>query len=113
MPTLSTCIPAASKVARQPLRHRHRRRPAQPGLRLFVAVARLLPIPVPSLAVQHGGELALRPARVALPRPTQRVAYGVRHVDRRKAPGVTLVQAQQLPAGWKIVVDDVEDLSID
>src|SRR5262249_34080459 len=111
--SMSCVLPATAKVNSQRLRRRHSRRPTQKRLCLLVAVPRALPEGVPREPVVHRRQLSFRPAGVLLPESAERVADGVRQIDRSEAPDIPLVESQELAAGRQVIVDDVEDLSID
>src|SRR4029453_6532917 len=68
MATLSTLsLPAARKIAAQPLLHGNLGRPSQLCFQLLVAVASLFPFRVPSPAVEHRRQLPLGPGGILLP----------------------------------------------
>src|SRR6185436_11547292 len=109
MATLSTLsLPAARKIAAQPLLHWNLGRPSQPGFQFLVAVASFLPFRVPSPAVEHRRQLSLGPVGIFLPQPAQHVTHGARNVDGCESLHVALVLTQELSARRKVVVHDVE-----
>src|SRR3974390_156447 len=107
------CLPAGLEVAPQTLIHRDLGPPAQPGFGLFVGIAGLLPLGVPSPAIERRRQLALRPGVVFLPQPAQSVARSPGYVQRPEPMHVPFVEPQESSAGRKVVVHNVEDLAVD
>src|SRR4051812_23568828 len=115
IPTLSMLqlLTAAFEVLPQSFLSGDDRFPAEHRLQPLITVPGLPPVNVPVHSVVNGWQLALRPSRVRFPQPAQRVADGVRNVNRTEPAHVSFVETQKLAAGRQVVVDDVENLLLD
>src|SRR5438034_7691419 len=115
MATLSmfSTLGAAFKITRQRLLGGHFWRPAKLGLQFVIAVASLLPVRMPPSPIEDRWQLSLGPFRVLFPPVAERVAHHVRQVDGGETSDIFLIQTQKLAARREVIVDDIEDLTID
>src|SRR5437016_12426819 len=68
---------------------------------------------MPSGPIKGWRQLAFRPVRVPLPQATDSITHKVRYVEGCEPHHILLIKAQELPARGKIVIHDIEDLSVD
>src|SRR5690349_21244163 len=68
---------------------------------------------MPSPAIEHRGQLTVRPGRISLPHAAKQITNGMRHIERWEAFYVAFVEAQEPPTGREIVVHNIENLSLD
>src|SRR5579862_430195 len=114
MATLSTRSPlsAAFEKTLQSLVCRNLRLPSYLGFEFLIAVARILPVGVPSSAVKSRRNLLLGPPGILLPQTAKRVAQEVRKIQRREVVNVPFIEAQETAARGQIIIDHVEHLTI-
>src|SRR4029434_289851 len=105
--------PAALEVAPKPFCGRHARGPAQERFELRVGIAAALPVRVPRPAIKDGRQLAFGPRGVFLPSGAQQIADQARDGDGPEGSDVSLVEAQELSTRGEVVIDHIQDLSVD
>src|SRR5580700_6459551 len=115
MATLSTprTFRPALEIALQPFRRGHSRSPAEPGLQLLVAIARLPPFGVPPSPVESPRQLSFRSLRIAFPQIAEPVTNKMRHVDGFETRYVLLVLTQELATRGEVIVNHIKNLAVD
>jgi hypothetical protein len=68
---------------------------------------------MPQATVEGGRQLSLGPLRILLPEEAKQVTAGVRDVQGPETLHVLLVKAEKTSAAREVVVNDIEDLSLD
>src|SRR5215472_7316200 len=110
---MSALLPAALKKPYQPFVHRHFGCPSQTRLQLVIAVAGSLHFNVQPSAIENRRHLSMGPGGITFPQAGEQITDRVRNIERRKSFHVSLVEAQKLSAGWKLVVNNIEYLTLD
>ena len=82
-------------------------------MKLLIRVAISFPFSGTATSIEHGGQLAVRPAAIFLPDEAQSVCEKVGNRNGEKRPHAFLVGPKKLPACADFIVNNIENLAFD